>query len=161
MLDDRDFVNYEQAERFKKRGFDWNTPFYYIRGRRNFSLANHNWNTSEFYVSAPTLEQAVRWLREVEGLYVEVSLEAFGVEPDKHGGLPEITEEYGYYVYNFNTGQKIQYTTDPTSEFKYWTTHEEALSAGINRALTIAETMLERLIVENRDVLMRIKEKGD
>jgi len=75
-----DYVSFETAKLLKKKGFDELCDKKY-NGYKSIVPAGKMielWQNSEFdddgECSAPTLQMAMKWLREVYGLYIEVSL---------------------------------------------------------------------------------------
>lgn len=67
-----DFVTYEQAKKLKDLGFVWKCISVYDE-EKNFKIFKHfrNFNeVKEYYISAPTLSQAQKWLREVKGILI-------------------------------------------------------------------------------------------
>ena len=75
-------VTKAQAERLKKLGFDWGTDRFYFNGRDGWieidleqhEISNHNAIESDKYLSAPTIQHALMWLREVKVVHVAVFL---------------------------------------------------------------------------------------
>lgn len=75
-----DYVSYETAKLLKEKGFGFDayTRSYYekdkYRTKEEFSTGNPlwNWNISDFRYSAPTLQMAMKWLREVHNLHCSV-----------------------------------------------------------------------------------------
>lgn len=122
------YVSLEVAKLLKKAGFDWKCRGIYVLDSENdpkyvFSTANFT-NTSkeiEGYIrfSAPTLEVAQRWLREVKNIDVFVLFGHF--EPKINGYTYEIRHK----------GTRII-----LSEWVN-TTYEGAQEAGIKKALEI------------------------
>ena len=82
-----DFVSFETAKLLKEKGFDCNTNCYYIEGFKNLYYSpireNHNAsiennefdihiNISSGKMSAPAIQMAMKWLREVHRIDIEV-----------------------------------------------------------------------------------------
>jgi len=70
------YVSYEIAKLLKEKGFDWEVFTFYDEIRK-FNRANtvYNWNNANFDVdvfSAPTLQMAACWLREVHKIDISV-----------------------------------------------------------------------------------------
>ena len=144
-----DYVTFEQAEALKELGFDWyhhHAQMYYAtqcycEGNNPFSFdtigpgdlisspkmkedENDGWIEDEDYcVLAPTMSQAAKWLREVKGITVLVNIatnkETF------------ITKKVFYFKW-FNS----EFILSGVSKDHY-ASYEEALSAGIDRALEL------------------------
>jgi len=76
-----DYVSFETAKLLKEKGFDarecQNSPRYYYNTDGQFS--GPSWDTE---YTAPTLQMAMKWLREVHHLYVWISYNF------NHTGLP-------------------------------------------------------------------------
>lgn len=122
------YVSLEVAKLLKKAGFDWETKNWwdYCKPIDEWSLRNYpekpvNWN-SKYYnydCSAPTLEVAQRWLREVKN----VDVFAYRNEPkDNFESIVSVNKKWS------TTGMCIN-------------TYEEALETGIKKAL---ELILEK-----------------
>lgn len=74
-----DYVSFETAKLLKENGFDEETRGYYpikgdATGRLMFGI-EYNHNHSQVQISAPTLQMAMKWLRVVHGLDIDVSIE--------------------------------------------------------------------------------------
>lgn len=83
-----DYVSFEIAKLLKEKGFNVYVRSYYekdvYRTKEEFSTNNAlwNWNISNFRYSAPTLQMAMKWLREVHNKSIEVrsqGLKATGI----------------------------------------------------------------------------------
>ena len=73
-------VNFEQAKRLKKCGFDYPLKeFYNIRGdfETEYQQSKKNWNIGIHFFSAPPVALALKWFRDVKGITYEI--EACGV----------------------------------------------------------------------------------
>lgn len=111
------YVSYEIAKLLKELGFDWECNYHYANSNMLCHGFCNNDPIFKVIMSAPTLEVAQRWLREVKNTHIEVS--------------PDST--MSAYIYNillsfdkFWLGSAISYTT-----------YEEAQEAGIKKALEI------------------------
>ena len=127
-----DFVTYEQAVKLKSLGFDWFCNHYYDKSEEigeynDSSFSNYdNFNSIDFVegiVSAPTLSQAQKWLREVKKIYVFSHI---------IGNPPRDKCKYYWKVETNNSR-----TVDSSSITELFLTYEEALSAGIGRAIEL------------------------
>lgn len=66
-----DFVTFEQAVKLKELGFDWECISKYNEEHKFVICAKfRDNNQSDWDISAPTLSQAQKWLREVKGIDV-------------------------------------------------------------------------------------------
>ena len=123
-----EYVTYTQAVKLKELGFDWKCicfyPARYTGIRRNCAHANFNSFemalNSKYYemFSAPRLDQAQAWLREVKGIDIEPRV-----------WLVENKREYRPYVM---PPKCKDYIACPPEE-----SYEKALSAGIDKALEL------------------------
>ena len=125
------YVSLEVAKLLKDAGFDWKQySFYNSKGILMNGAFAANWNDICYMdggysskVSAPTLEVAQRWLREVKNirLLVETGPELYIVE--------SYTLAYGYWTPTCLLHDGIEY--------ERFYTYEKALEAGIKKALEI------------------------
>ena len=125
------YVSLEIANLLKEAGFDWKCRGIYVLDSENdpkyiFSTANFT-NTSkeiEGYIrlSAPTLEVAQRWLREIKGIFICTT--------------PEIKDYYATWNFYICDEQGLFYENEDC-----FLTYEEAQEAGIKKAL---ELILEK-----------------
>jgi hypothetical protein len=105
-------VSREQAEMLKKVGYDVPCTHCYLNGNdRMPEWVPKDYNRYDNACSAPTLDEAARWLREVKGWHVMVLMDT-----DRKWGLYVMTTEY-----MLNEGK--------------FDTHDLALSAGIDLIL--------------------------
>ena len=123
------YVSLEVAKLLKEVGFDWECrEYYYNFTTTGWSLSFDdnfvNWNSwSEQYISAPTLEVAQRWLREVKNCYT--GIDVFVRNPDKNN-----TYYNRWFVYFNGT----RYSGSNYDDTQYY---EDAQEAGIKKALEI------------------------
>lgn len=120
-------VNKETAIALKEAGFDVETNQYYSTDDND-----NIWDSGIFYspngklidnsIPAPTLDNAVRWLREVKGLHV-VSVPDVGCHDKRWCYKGYVRREDGSWDYEGIS--------------KSYPTHDLALSAGIDKALNI------------------------
>ena len=70
------YVSFEIAKHLKEKGFDWECIGYYVDDEPNdvkYSLLGETNSTWESRCcSAPTLQMAMKWLREVYKLHITV-----------------------------------------------------------------------------------------
>ena len=122
------YVSLGVAKLLKEAGFDWECYELYEReyeqDGRVHAVTSANWNSSLKYYSAPTLEVAQRWLREIKNVVLLVD---FNNDEDC-----EENERYGVTIY-IAKERIIELATYPT--------YEEALETGIKKAL---EMILEK-----------------
>jgi hypothetical protein len=70
-----DYVSFEVAKLLKEKGFDGVTEKYYLKYKGEYILVSRG--TAEHpdsSIDVPTLQMAMKWLRKVHNLYIEVSL---------------------------------------------------------------------------------------
>lgn len=93
-----DYVSFETAKLLKDKGFDVECScYYFFKDEAHFeeSLSHWNWNNGyTFRYSAPTLQMAMKWLREVHKLHIWI---ANKLKQSK--GLP-----WYYEIHNIETG---------------------------------------------------------
>ena len=76
-----DYVSFETAKLLKEKGFDEpTTKSYYTEGFENPMIFSHDLlsciQTDEFL--CPTLQMAIKWLREAKHYYIQVSIQNDG-----------------------------------------------------------------------------------
>ena len=84
-----DYVSFETAKLLKEKGFDWReSPFYSEQDRNEwrqnawYSIPNPRYDENvpfdspTLYVTAPhiSIQMAMKWLREVHNLYIEIKI---------------------------------------------------------------------------------------
>ena len=95
-----DYVSFETSKLLKEKGFDWECGCYYFFNNEvqfEESLAHWDWNNGYTYrYSAPTLQMAMKWLREVYRLSIEpyYDLVLSWVVDVKHIGKHTDTKEF-------------------------------------------------------------------
>lgn len=132
-----DFVSYELAQVLKSSGFDWRCEYCYIVNKHTKIVAYQeyagasDWNHAEIggpkyqytHISAPTLWQAHKWLREVKGIAINVMANGKGEYCQTRAYLPNYA------------GRTIGYDWAINGVYPLYNTYEEALSTGISKAL--------------------------
>lgn len=137
-----DLVTFEQAKALKKLGFEWPCDKFYAT--QNYCIGSNavyfdtiavgdvianpkykedkefGWIIDEEYsVPAPTIYQAQKWVREEKGIVILIDYERYD-------------EKESFYSYD------IRYTYDNRITVGLeFSTYEEALSSGIDKALKI------------------------
>lgn len=138
------YVSLEVAKLLKEAGFDWACrEYYYNFTTTGWSLSFDdnfvNWNNwSEQYVSAPTLDVAQRWLREVKHCFVNINIDVDDNECEDTIVVEPFTCNYiieGFPYCNNSPGD--DYIRNAHGEREYFDTYEEAQEAGIKKCLTI------------------------
>ena len=119
------YVSLETAKLLKEAGFDWKQYSFYnskgilINGTFAANWNDKIWDIDGSKVSAPTLDVAQRWLREVKEWEAQV---AYGFDED------------GHKTYVTECGNP---KGDLENYIVYFSTYEEAQEAGIKKALEI------------------------
>ena len=127
-----DFVTYEQADKLCDLGFDFKCiARYYEEEFEITSESPTNYNSDRYrydLISAPTLAQAQKWLREVKDIIIGIDFDNWHNKYICH-----LYKRMGY------SGENIRDTYGSrlvTNEFhEDFDTYEDALSAGIDKAL--------------------------
>ena len=121
-------VTYKQAQELKRLGFRDEVFGYYDEfGRLGVSAQtdyNVNW---DYFISAPTLSQAQKWLREEKGLIIFVT-------PEFYEG--DALEDVKWYFYT-QPLQNLRKQRGGKVEGRYYDIYELALYAGIDAALEL------------------------
>ena len=71
-----DYCSFEIAKLLKKKGFDtfkfygWDEELFDKEHPRNFSLG---FDSKEHWISCPTQSMAMKWLREVHGIFIAIN----------------------------------------------------------------------------------------
>ena len=141
-----DYVSFETAKLLKEKGFDekcqkvymhngqllWAQIFMegesFVNNKDIDLVANYNdWITytqGEYAYLCPTLQMAMKWLREVHNLFIQICI------------IPHttITIEQKYYFFTIHKDRRtLAFRKDFTSE--YYFTYEEACEAAIKYCL--------------------------
>ena len=121
-----DYVSFEVAKLLKEKGFDGECDYLYVNG--NIVRAQGyrcNWNKGETIFadyknecSAPTLQLAMKWLREVHKWHIEIS-----------------RGEYGYFVHIVSAKNLSTENYTVQLEGGYNLSYEEACEAAIRYCL--------------------------
>lgn len=72
-----DYVSFETAKLLKEKGFDVYVRSFYdaddMPAQHTEALWDWNLNKENYRFSAPTLQMAMKWLREVHNIYISIS----------------------------------------------------------------------------------------
>ena len=99
-------VNYEQAQRLKKAGFDWYVPDFYVENPNDFMLEKPvltkiKWDeldTTNIYYAAPTVALALKWFRGEKKIPNAVCIKDFNWEFEYYYIVPsEKCDDYDTY----------------------------------------------------------------
>ena len=118
-----DYVSYETAKLLNEKGFDENTLMVYSQNG-NFMPYGAIEDTYQVFYTAPTLQMAMKWLREAHNLHIEVYRTACG---------------YLYIISKVPTGSDLYdngdaYDGDDENSGQ-WTTYEKACESAIKYCL--------------------------
>lgn len=122
-----DYVSFETAKLLKEKGFDIYVRSYYEKNeyktKEEFSTNNAlwNWSISSFRYSAPTLQMAMKWLREVHHCVICITPLAFY--------CGEIVSKWGYCIWA-DDNTEVDEESSPRLE-----SYEEACEAAIKYCL--------------------------
>lgn len=121
------YVSLEVAKLLKEAGFDWEIKSYRkgLNGIFETTSIPNNFNdgTLTGWISAPTLEVAQRWLREVKEIDVVISR------------AMQWKQFYYSIEHEENRTSKMDFMS--LNKDMWWFKYEEALEAGIKKALEI------------------------
>ena len=68
-----DYVSFETAKLLKEKGFDENPHMWYtVWGELGEYDITDRGRRPELYINAPTLQMAMKWLREVYGVFISI-----------------------------------------------------------------------------------------
>jgi hypothetical protein len=141
MLTGKDYCDYETCVALKELGYDGYCAAYYhlfddeddARNSFEYAYGFDFQNSNNIYrAGAPLLYQAQKWLRDENGLFVNVEL--FGdYDRDADGKTLGTWVYYSYGILNTKTADFIR-EYDLCTEYQ---TYEDALSEGIKEAVKI------------------------
>ena len=126
-----DYVSYKTAKLLKKKGFDEPCEGFYVNsGVLSHTLSNANnskWDEEKYtigYISAPTLQMAMKWLREEHDIFIAINI------------IPNITVtmEQRYYFFKPYKNRRI-HNFPLDYSIQCYETYEEACEAGIKYCL--------------------------
>ena len=98
------YVSFETAKLLKEKGFDENTLMVYMsygdlcKCNRYDSIRNSNYNDitkNYFECTAPTLQMAMKWLREEHNIFIEIST-SIDLNGDYHFSYTILDKECKY-----------------------------------------------------------------
>ena len=114
-----DYVSFETAKLLKEKGFDEYCGYYNKTGEYwDYKTFNHK---GDEYISAPTLQMAMKWLRDVHKKVINVDY----IDFLEHG------EVWSYSVLDRNTFHEFTEKSESFTEHSY----EEACEEGIKYCL--------------------------
>lgn len=122
-----DYVSFEIAKLLKEKGFDEKCIATYNLTTGTFEIEEiyQDWtNRWKAYVSAPTLQMALKWLREEKHYYIQVMLDSWAC-----GG------HMGYYVVIQKTDSNFEMMLQDALDEVFYKTPEEACETAIKYVL--------------------------
>ena len=140
-----DYVSFEVAKLLKEKGFDWPCHGTYdtavTGGKPKFSeyevlsyfpygMKNSD-DKYDMVISAPTLQMAMKWLREVHNLFIEI--QCYGCECDEKAHF-----EYSYVIseyVEFNNNVCTTFGLEKRYAKSQFLSYEEACEAAIKYCL--------------------------
>lgn len=121
------YVSLETARLLKEAGFNWEIRSLYDEQNYFVCSLYGDWNNVTICKSAPTLDVAQRWLREVKECAVIVMT---------HNVQAACVTAYVYCIYPTNGVHPCKHVNG-FAEDQCFDTYEQALEAGIKKALEI------------------------
>ena len=120
-----DYVSFETAKLLKEKGFDEPTVFRYGDYPDNHDLLFapsgmaivKNSETQPYFYSAPTLQMAMKWLREVHKIFISIV-------------FLEESDMYGFVIENISSKKYLA-----TSKNDRYSTYEDACEVAIRYSL--------------------------
>lgn len=68
-----DYVSFEVAKLLKEKGFDEKCSRWYVANEPQEGLVVGGFGENQFYINAPTQSMAMKWLREVQNIFIEIN----------------------------------------------------------------------------------------
>lgn len=115
------YVSFETAKLLKKKGFDEGCPTTYTS---NGLFHSHNYKPLGSDIFAPTQQMAMRWLREVHNLYIQIMLDSWA-----------LGSHMGYYVVIQRTDNDFDIMLQDYCDEFFYKTYEEASETAIKYCL--------------------------
>ena len=120
-----DYVSFETAKLLKEKGFDWECLGTYSTGDKELSISSEcpysNDLNDDMFIATPTLQMAMKWLREVHNLVIQIEF----IDYLEHG------EVWLYSVLERRTIKRLTGRDEDFTEHSY----EEACEAAIKYCL--------------------------
>lgn len=139
-----DYVSFKIAKLLKEKGFDVRCNTYYISDNEIAALPiTRDFNNQGIYLSAPTLQTAMKWLREEKNLYiyiepVELCLSEGKILTDNED-IRSATELELQLGFRYNIINSNNYSEDDVLSGSYigdFIKYEDAVEAAIMYCLT-------------------------
>ena len=114
-----DYVSFETAKLLKEKGFNEKCSRWYVANEPQEGIIEKGFGENQFYINAPTLQMAMKWLREVHNCNIEI---------DTIGQKSLDTLSWRSVIYNIEHDMECYYEDN----FK---SYEEACEAAIKYCL--------------------------
>ena len=123
-----DFVSFEVAKLLKEKGFDEKCSQWYVANEPQEGLVVGGFGENQFYINAPTLQMAMKWLRE-KGFHINASI-SYDYSEDADGN---IVDKWTFWLFEIfsSFGGDIIYT----EEVNEYDSYEEAVEAALRYSL--------------------------
>lgn len=119
------YVSFETAKLLKEKGFDENCYAEYYVPTKEFNHFEYEGNNNENYeewITAPTLQMAMKWLREVHNIFVFP--------------FPQMnTNKFWAEIYRLSDNQEWENLYCESIDLQDYLTYEEACEAAIKYCL--------------------------
>ena len=121
-----DYVSFEVAKLLKEKGFDENCPYIFHKDTNGLMPCNWHIRNSEidndWGIALPTLQMAMKWLREVHNLFVFP--------------FPRMnTNKFWAEIYQLSDNQEWENLYCESIDLQEYSTYEEACEAAIKYCL--------------------------
>ena len=130
-----DYVSFEIAKLLREKGFDWECISYYFNEEPDDVQYSFCGETNSIWesrcCSAPTLQMAMKWLREVHKLVIcaEIGNENF------KGNTDYSNPDIWHWFFDITNEKGVVIDTESDFVLNEYTTYEEACEAGIKYCL--------------------------
>ena len=105
-----DYVSFETAKLLKEKGFDAKCSTYYISDDEIAGIPiARDFNNNGIFLSAPTLQMACKWLREVHNIIIVI-------EPHSYNHMEEKVSSYVFSIWCGDNYEHPLTTNYPTFE---------------------------------------------
>lgn len=119
-----DYCDFETAKLLKEKGFDEYCGYYDKTGEYHcYKTFNHK---GDEYISAPPLQMAMKWLRDVHNLHIEARI--------TNHSMSSLIEVVKYYWVVFNT-TNAKWVNESSVYTLYFDKYEDACASAIKNCL--------------------------
>ena len=115
-----DYVSFETAKLLKEKGFNEECSRWYVANEPQEGVVEMGFGENQFYINAPTLQMAMKWLREIYKLCIVI--------------IPVVTDDDGSggCLWEFIISKRLEIKYKSTYEYEFY---EEATEASIKYCL--------------------------